>query len=92
MNRDLGGTAWRFIADHWDAFGERIAASNVIALAAGVRTLTEPALVADVQGFFAAHDIPQNHQMLEQYLERQRVYAALRERAAPDLARRFGGG
>jgi hypothetical protein len=47
--------------------------------------------VEDVQRFFAEHDIPQNHLMLQQALERQRVFAALRQRAAPDLAARFGG-
>ena len=91
MNRDLGGQAWRFIADHWKELGERFAASNVIVLAVGVRTLTRTDEVDHVQRFFADHDIPQNHQMLEQALERQRVFAALHRRAAPDLERRFGG-
>jgi puromycin-sensitive aminopeptidase len=92
MNRDLGAQAWRFVADHWDELGDRIAASNVIALAVGVRTLTRPDEVEHVQRFFAEHDIPQNHQMLEQALERQRVFAALRERATRDLEQRFGAG
>jgi hypothetical protein len=48
--------------------------------------------VEHVQRFFAEHDIPQNHQMLEQALERQRVFAALRERATRDLEQRFGAG
>jgi hypothetical protein len=47
--------------------------------------------VRDVQAFFAEHDIPQNHLMLQQALERQRVFAALRERASAELAARFGG-
>jgi len=68
-----------------------IAPSNAIALAGGIRTLTDPDLVADVQAFFEEHDIPQNHLMLLQALERQRVFAALRQRAAPELTERFGG-
>ena len=91
FSRDLGPVAWRFVRDHWDEIVGRIAQSNVIALSAGARLLTDPETVQDVQAFFAEHDIPQNHLMLLQALERQRVSAALRERAAPGLAARFGG-
>ena len=83
--------AWRFVRERWDDLLGRIAPSNAIALAGGIRTLTDPDLVADVQAFFGEHDIPQNHLMLLQALERQRVFAALRQRAAPELAERFGG-
>jgi puromycin-sensitive aminopeptidase len=91
VNRNLGTRAWAFVRDGWDDLLGRIAASNAIALAGGIRTLTDPDSVADVQAFFADHDIPQNHLMLLQALERQRVFAALRQRAAPELAERFGG-
>jgi aminopeptidase N len=91
FNRDLGAVAWRFVRDNWDDILERIAPSNVIALSAGVRSLTDPDVVADVQAFFREHDIPQNHLMLQQALERQRVFAALRVRAERDLAERFAG-
>jgi aminopeptidase N len=89
FHRDLGPEAWRFVRDNWDDILGRIAPSNVIALSAGIRTLTDPDVVVDVQSFFAEHDIPQNHLMLLQALERQRVFAALRERAAGELAARF---
>jgi hypothetical protein len=91
VNRDLGSRAWAFVRDRWDDLLGRIAPSNAIALAGGIRTLTDPDSVADVQAFFADHDVPQNHLMLLQSLERQRVFAALRRRAAPELAERFGG-
>jgi hypothetical protein len=42
--------------------------------------------VADVQGFFAEHPIPQAAKTLEQLLERQRVNADLRAREAEPLA------
>jgi puromycin-sensitive aminopeptidase len=90
-NRDVGPIAWAFVRDGWDELVPRFASSNVIHLAAGVRIQTAPEIVADVQAFFATHDIPQNHLMLLQALERQRVFAALRGRATPDLASRFGG-
>ena len=70
MNRDLGPMAWRYVRDHWDELVPRFAASNVIQLAAGARTFTDPELVAEVQAFFAEHDIPQNHLSLLQGLER----------------------
>jgi puromycin-sensitive aminopeptidase len=88
-NRDLGPIAWHYVRDHWDELLPRFAASNVIHLAGGARTLTEPELVAEVQAFFAEHDIPQNHLSLVQAMERQRMMAALRARASGDLAARF---
>jgi puromycin-sensitive aminopeptidase len=88
-NRDLGAIAWRYVRDHWDELLPRFAASNVLHLAVGARTLTDPELVAEVQAFFAEHDIPQNHRSLVQAMERQRVMAAMRERSSGELAARF---
>jgi len=88
-NRDLGAIAWRYVRDHWDELLPRFAASNVLHLAVGARTLTDPELVAEVQAFFTEHDIPQNHRSLVQAMERQRVMAAMRERSNGELAARF---
>jgi Aminopeptidase N len=90
-NRDLGELAWRFVRDNWDALVPRFALTNVISLANGTRWLTAADQVSDVQAFFAEHDIPQSHLTLVQVMERQRMYAALRERVSADLAARFGG-
>ena len=60
-------------------------------MAEGVRYLTLPEQVAEAEAFFAEHPIPQSAKMLEQMLERQRVAAALRERATPDLEAHFSG-
>ncbi|HSL10868.1 MAG TPA: M1 family metallopeptidase [Actinomycetota bacterium] len=91
VQRDHGAEAWRFIREHWEALQDRFSPPNVIALAAGTRFLTEPPLVDDVQSFFTEHDIPQSRLVLQQTLERQRIAAALHERAAPLLRERFGG-
>ena len=91
VQREHGAEAWGFIRDHWDELTSRFSPPNVIILASGTRFLSDPALVDDVQAFFEAHDIPQSRMMLRQILERQRIAAALHERAAPVLARRFGG-
>ncbi len=90
VHRDLGPEAWTFIEQHWEELLVRFSPSNIIGMVSGIRFLTEPGVVEAVQGFFEQHDIPQNHLQLQQVLERQRVYAALRGRVAPELAERFG--
>ena len=89
-NRGQGPKVWRFIVEHWDAMQDRFASSNIIGLVSGIRYLTDPESVADVDSFFREHDIPQNHLMLQQGLERMRVNAKLRERVTPELIERFG--
>jgi puromycin-sensitive aminopeptidase len=88
-NRDVGYLAWCFVRDRWDDLAGRFARSNVIYLAQGALSLTAREHVSEVQAFFGAHDIPQNRLSLVQWLEQQRLMAALRERAAPELAARF---
>jgi puromycin-sensitive aminopeptidase len=89
-NRQQGPRVWRFIADRWEELLDRFASSNIIGLVSGVRYLTDPDVVLDVDEFFRTHDIPQNHLMLLQTLERMRVAANLRERVTPELLERFG--
>ena len=89
-NRRQGPKVWRFIADRWDEMQGRFASSNIMGLASGIRYLTEPEIVDEVDAFFRDHDIPQNHLMLQQALERMRVAAKLRERVIPELLERFG--
>ena len=90
-NRHHGPRVWRFIAERWDEMQERFASSNIIGMVSGIRYLTDPAVVEEVDAFFRDHDIPQNHLMLQQGLERMRVNAKLRERVTPELLDRFGG-
>ena len=90
-NRTHGWRAWRFIAERWEAMQGRFASSNIIGLVSGVRYLTDPDAVREVDEFFRSHDIPQNHLMLLQTLERMRVAAKLRERATPELLERLAG-
>jgi puromycin-sensitive aminopeptidase len=89
-NRHQGPRVWRFIADRWAEMQDRFASSNIIGLASGIRYLTDPEVVDEVEAFFREHDIPQNHLMLQQGLERMRVAAKLRERVTPELLQRFG--
>jgi puromycin-sensitive aminopeptidase len=89
-NRDHGGRAWRFVKEHWDEIVARVAPSTVVYVSDGVRYLTSPELVADAEAFFSEHPIPQSGLQLRQALERQRINADLRRRAAPDLQTFFG--
>jgi aminopeptidase N len=88
-NRHHGPTVWRFIAERWDEMQDRFAASNIIGLVSGIRYLTDPTVVEEVEAFFRTHDIPQNHLMLLQGLERMRMATTLRERVTPELRERF---
>ncbi|MFB3737815.1 MAG: M1 family metallopeptidase [Candidatus Velamenicoccus archaeovorus] len=89
-NRDLGERAWRFVRDRWDQIVRRLPPNTVIYVADPVRLLTTPELEAEVQAFFAEHDIPQARKMLRQVLERQRVNGAFRRRAEAELAAALG--
>ncbi|MBA3765225.1 MAG: ERAP1-like C-terminal domain-containing protein, partial [Actinobacteria bacterium] len=91
INRDLGERAWAALRSRWDETQERFPSQLTIRLVDGTRYLTKPEQVAEAEAFFAEHPIPQSAKMLEQMLERQRVAAALRERATPDLEAYFSG-
>ena len=91
INRDLGDRAWAMVRERWNEAEERFPSQLTIRMVEGVRYLTLPEQVNEAQAFFAAHPIPQSAKMLEQMLERQRVAAALRERATPDLEAHFSG-
>ena len=91
VNRDLGDRAWQVLRERWNEAEERFPPQLTIRLVDGVRYLTRPEQVAEAEAFFAEHPIPQSAKMLEQMLERQRVAAALRERATPDLEAYFSG-
>jgi puromycin-sensitive aminopeptidase len=88
-NRYRGTDVWRFIAERWDAMQERFASSNIIGLVSGIRYLTDPEIVEEVEAFFRDHDIPQNHLMLLQALERMQVGSRCRQRVTPELIERF---
>jgi puromycin-sensitive aminopeptidase len=88
-NREHGDRAWRTLREHWAEIDAKVAPTTLVYCADGVRYLTTRAQADDAAAFFAAHPIPQSARQLAQLLERQRVTAALRERAAPELERRF---
>jgi puromycin-sensitive aminopeptidase len=88
-NREHGEHAWAMVKERWAEIEARLAPSTLVYVADGIRYLTMPGLVADSEGFFAEHPIPQSARQLQQQLERQRVNAALRARVADELADAF---
>ena len=54
--------------------------NTIVRMIDSVRLLTDEAVAADVQAFFAEHPIEQSQKTLDQILERQRVNTALRAR------------
>jgi puromycin-sensitive aminopeptidase len=85
-NRQNGVMAWEFVRRQWPQLLERFPDNTIVRMVSSITTLTTPELVADVQGFFSEHPIPQAAKTLEQLLERQKVNAGLRAREAEALA------
>ncbi len=88
-NREHGDLAWAFVKERWSDIERRIAPSTLVYVAEGVRFLATPELVEDTAAFFREHEVPQSGMQLQQHLERQRVNAELRRRAAAELAEAF---
>jgi len=79
-SRAHGAVAWSFIKGNWDHAVSTFPSNTIIRLADPVKYLNTPALLADVQEFFAAHPIPQATKTLDQILERHNVNTRLRVR------------
>jgi puromycin-sensitive aminopeptidase len=91
-NRNNGEMAWESVRRQWLQLLERFPDNTIVRMVGSITTLTTPHLVADVQGFFSEHPIPQSAKTLEQLLERQQVNANLRARAAAPLAAALAAG
>ena len=81
-NRRHGAAAWQFVRRHWDEANRTFPNNTIVRMIDAVRLLTDGAVAADVQAFFAEHPIEQAAKTLDQILERQRVNVALRAREA----------
>ena len=84
-NRDHGPLAWHFVAEHWDELCARLPHSAVPRMLSGIRTLSEPAVAAEIAEFFDTHEVAHGALQVSQHLERLRVSVALREREADRL-------
>ena len=78
--RENGVLAWNFVRNYWDQAQVKFPTNTIVRMVDPVKFLNTPELEADVQAFFAEHNIPQAAKTLQQVLERQRVNTALRSR------------
>ena len=90
-NRRFGSEAWAFVRQHWSDINDRFPRNTIVRMIETVTLLDRPSEVADVQGFFSEHGIPQAAKTLEQHLERQRVNAKVRERNEGQLKATLAG-
>ena len=84
-NRDNGALAWRLVHERWDEMNERFPSNSIVRMLNGIRSVSDPALAADIEAFVSEHPVPQAKQTLKQHLERMRVSVAFREREAERL-------
>jgi puromycin-sensitive aminopeptidase len=84
-NRDNGPLAWKTVHEHWDEMNERFPSNSIVRMLSGIRSVSDPALAADVEAFTAEHPVPQAKHTLQQHLERMRVSVQLRDREAERL-------
>ena len=84
--RNNGVLAWNFIRQYWEQAQQKFPTNTIVRMVDPVKFLNTPQLEADVQSFFAEHDIPQAAKTLQQVLERQRVNTALRSREEKPLS------
>jgi len=85
-NRWQGEFAWQQVRQRWHEANEKFPGNSIGRMIDSVRLLNAPAVVADVQSFFAEHPIPQAGKSLDQVLERQRTNAAMLARESERLS------
>jgi puromycin-sensitive aminopeptidase len=84
-NRTEGERAWSFVRRNWEAINERYPSNSIVRMLEGLTALAEDTVAADVQAFFAEHEVPQGAKQLSQHLERQKAAVALRRRTKGSL-------
>ena len=77
---------WQQVRQRWQEANAKFPDNSIVRMIDSVRLLNSPAVVADVQSFFAEHPIPQAGKTLDQVLERQRDSAAMLVREGERLS------
>ncbi len=90
-NRDNRAQVWAFVHRNWAAINERYPSNSIARLLDGIRSVNDPVLAADIDGFLAEHPVPQGAKTVAQHLERMRVSVALAERERTTLAAALAG-
>ena len=90
-NRTVGEHVWAFVRENWADLNERFPSNSISRMLEGVMALDRDEMVDDVTAFLADHPVPQARKQIEQHLERQRINASLRRRAAGPLEAALAG-
>ena len=86
-NRDHRAQVWAFVHRHWADINDRFPSNSIPRLIDGIRSVTDPVLAAEVDGFLAEHPVPQGAKTVAQHLERMHVSVALAQREGPALGK-----
>ena len=49
-NRDNGAQAWKLVHERWDEMNERFPSNSIVRMLSGIRSVSDPALAADIRG------------------------------------------
>ena len=82
---DHGPAAWAFIRDRWDELTDRFPQNSIPRMIGGIRGLHTRELAAEVEAFFAEHEVPQGALTVAQHIEKMWVNVRLREREGARL-------
>ena len=72
--------AWDFVQTRWDDVLAKVPSSAAVRMFEGVRSVTDPALAADIAAFAADNPTPSGSRVLAQHLERMWITVRASER------------
>jgi puromycin-sensitive aminopeptidase len=78
--------AWQFVKTNWDRMPEIYPVQLIVRMLEGITGLVSRAWVADCQDFFRTRQVATGRKTLEQYLEKQQVALAMKERESATLS------
>src|SRR5690606_25336504 len=56
-NRDNAEAAWRLVAERWDELLDRFPSNSIVRMLNGIRSISDPALAAEVARFLGEHPV-----------------------------------
>ena len=78
--------AWAAVRDGWERIRSRLPFYANHRLVEGITSITDPELARDIEGFLAAHPVPEATTLIAQHVERMRVQVAVHQREAGHVA------
>jgi aminopeptidase N len=78
--------AWQFVKDNWNRMPELYPTQLIVRMLEGITGLTTRSAVDECQSFFKDKEIPTGQKTLEQFLEKQQVALAMKERESKSLS------